>query len=115
VKLDKPGDFVGRTALATRAQAGGERELVGLAGQTRRVPRHGYRVLWDAVVAGTVTSGAPSPTLGRPVAMAYLEADVARQARRAEEEGKPSRLAVDVRGSAEPVALVPLPFYHRPP
>jgi len=114
VKLDKPGDFVGRAALAKRAQAAGERELVGLASQTRRVPRRGYEVLWDGIGRGAVTSGAPSPTLGRPIAMAYVEADVARQARQAEEDGKPSRLAVDVRGSAEPAALVPLPFYHRP-
>jgi aminomethyltransferase len=114
VKLDKPGDFVGRAALAKRAHAAAERELVGLAVQTRRVARHGYRVLWDGVASGTVTSGAPSPTLGRPIAMAYVEADVARQARQAEEEGKPGTLAVDVRGSAEPAVLMPLPFYHRP-
>jgi aminomethyltransferase len=114
VKLDKPGDFVGRSALAERAQAVGERDLVGLAGQTRRVPRHGFTVLWDAIASGTVTSGAPSPTLGRPIAMAYVEADVVRQAREAEADGKPTRLAVDIRGSAEPAVLVPLPFYHRP-
>jgi aminomethyltransferase len=114
VRLDKPGDFVGREALAERAAAAPRRELVGLVGQTRRVPRHGYGVLWDAARHGMVTSGAPSPTLGRPIAMAYLEADVARQARQAGQEGTPGRLAVDVRGSAEPAALVPLPFYHRP-
>ena len=114
VKLDKPGDFVGRAALAERARARPERELVGLVGRSRRVPRHGYEVLWDAARCGTVTSGAPSPTLGRPIAMAYLEADVARQASQAEPDGEPGRLAVDVRGSAEPAALVPLPFYHRP-
>jgi aminomethyltransferase len=114
VKLDKPGGFVGRAALAEHAQTAPERELVGLVGQTRRVPRHGYEVLWEAAQHGTVTSGAPSPTLGRPIAMAYLEADVARRARQAEQDGKPSRLAVDVRGSAEPAVLVPLPFYHRP-
>jgi aminomethyltransferase len=114
VKLGKPGDFVGRAALAKRAEAEPECELVGLAGQTRRIPRHGYPVLWDGVASGTVTSGAPSPTLGRPIAMAYVEADVARQARQADEEGKPGLLAVDVRGSAEPAVLMPLPFYHRP-
>jgi aminomethyltransferase len=113
VKLGKPGEFVGRAALAKRAEAEPECELVGLAGQTRRIPRHGYPVLWDGVAAGRVTSGAPSPTLGRPIAMAYVEADVARQARRADEEGKPGRLAVDVRGSAEPAVLMPLPFYDR--
>jgi aminomethyltransferase len=114
VKLDKPGDFVGRAALQRRAQAGPGRELVGLAGRSRRVPRHGYDVLWDGTACGNVTSGAPSPTLGRPIAMAYLTPDVARKAREAGQGGEPSRLAIDVRGRAEPADLVPLPFYRRP-
>ena len=114
VKLDKPGDFVGRAALAQRVQAAPRRELVGLVSRSRRVPRHGYDVLWDAAPCGQVTSGAPSPTLGAPIAMAYVEPDVAQQARQDDEEGKPSRLAVDVRGSAEPADLVRLPFYRRP-
>jgi aminomethyltransferase len=114
VKLDKPGDFVGRAALAERARAKPERELVGLVGRSRRVPRHGYDVLWDATACGKVTSGAPSPTLGRPIAMAYVEARVASQAREAGPDSRPDRLAVDVRGNAEPADLVPLPFYRRP-
>jgi aminomethyltransferase len=80
VKLDKPGDFVGREALAQRAEAEPQRELVGLAGRSRRVPRHGYEVLWDGAARGQVTSGAPSPTLGKPIAMAYVEPRVARDA-----------------------------------
>src|SRR5258707_986375 len=47
VRLDKPGDFVGRAALGARAQASPERELVGLAGQTRRGARHGGPGLAD--------------------------------------------------------------------
>jgi len=58
-----------------------------------------------ATVVGTVTSGAPSPTLGHPVAMAYVAPEVAAEG---------TRLAVDVRGRAEPVHVVPLPFYRRP-
>jgi aminomethyltransferase len=112
VKLDKAGDFVGRAALEQAAQQVPERELVGLACRSRRVPRHGYDVLADGRPCGTVTSGAPSPTLGIPIAMAYLEADVARQARLAS-TAQPA-LAVDVRGSAEPADLVSLPFYRRP-
>jgi glycine cleavage system T protein (aminomethyltransferase) len=116
VKLDKPGDFVGRAALEERAGATPHRELVGLVGRSRRVPRHGYDVLRDAAACGTVTSGAPSPTLGRPIAMAYVEPAVALEAREAGPDGGgPSRLAVDIRGSAEPADLVPLPFYRRPP
>jgi aminomethyltransferase len=114
VKLDKPGDFVGRAALAARARAAPERELVGLAGRSRRVPRHGYDVLWDAAACGKVTSGAPSPTLGKPIAMAYVAPRVAAEARQARPDGERSRLAVDIRGTAEPADLVPLPFYRRP-
>jgi aminomethyltransferase len=80
------------------------------------VPRHGYDVLWDGTVRGTVTSGAPSPTLGRPIAMAYVEPGVAIKAREAgRDDGEPSRLAVDIRGNAEEADLVPLPFYRRTP
>jgi aminomethyltransferase len=118
VRLDKPGDFVGRAALAARAGAVPDRRLVGLAGQTRRVPRHGYAVLWDGAPAGTVTSGAPSPTLGRPIAMAYVSPAVAdeaaAEASEAGADGGAGRLAVDIRGRAEPARLVPLPFYRRP-
>jgi aminomethyltransferase len=110
VKLNKPGDFVGRAALAQRAAAGPAQVLAGLAGQSRRVPRHGYRVLWDGAEAGTVTSGAPSPTLGIPIAMAYLDPAVATAAA-ADTSG--SRLAVDIRGRAEPARLTSLPFYRR--
>jgi aminomethyltransferase len=111
VAFAKPGDFVGRAALAERAEAGPSRVLIGLIGGSRRVPRHGYPVLWDGGPHGTVTSGAPSPTLGVPIAMAYVDPDTAR---RAEEETPGTRLAVDIRGRAEPARLTSLPFYHRP-
>jgi aminomethyltransferase len=109
VKLDKPGDFVGREALTARAQEPPERVLVGLAVQSRRVARHGYPVLWDGQPAGTVTSGSPSPTLGRPIAMAYVTPQVAADAG----NDAAGRLAVDIRGNAEPATLVPLPFYRK--
>ncbi|GLX01300.1 glycine cleavage system aminomethyltransferase GcvT [Microtetraspora sp. NBRC 16547] len=101
VKFDKPGDFVGRAALAERTAPG--RRLVGLVARGRRVPRHGYPVTREGEVVGEVTSGAPSQTLGKPIAMAYVSAD-------ALEKGD---LAVDIRGSHEPVDVVDLPFYRR--
>jgi aminomethyltransferase len=109
VRLDKPGDFVGRAALAARAAAAPQRELIGLVGQSRRVPRHGYDVLWDDQPCGSVTSGAPSPTLGAPIAMAYVRPGTAEQAA----DPAHGQLAVDVRGQAEPARLVELPFYRR--
>jgi aminomethyltransferase len=110
VTFGKPGDFVGRAALEACAQAGPSRVLVGLTGATRRIPRHGYAVLWDGQARGTVTSGAPSPTLGVPIAMAYVDPEVARLAPGDTSGGA---LAVDIRGSAEPARLVDLPFYRR--
>jgi aminomethyltransferase len=123
VKLDKTSDFVGKKALAARANQAPARLLAGLVGQTRRVPRHGYTVLWEGKPSGTVTSGAHSPTLGRPIAMAYLDAEAAasaaKEAQQAAEAGLSpgdvagGRLAIDIRGSAEPAALIKLPFYRR--
>ena len=82
------------------------------------VPRHGYPVLWDGQPRGTVTSGAPSPTLGVPIAMAYVEPEVAAAAASTGTGAGPDdaaggRLAVDIRGRAEPAIMTPLPFYHR--
>ncbi|TMR00155.1 glycine cleavage system aminomethyltransferase GcvT [Actinomadura soli] len=103
VKLDKPGDFVGRSALAAVAQTPPGRRLVGLVARGRRAPRKGYEVVTSGgAPCGIVTSGAPSPTLGEPIAMAYLDSG-------AGETG----LAVDVRGRNEPVDVVALPFYKR--
>jgi aminomethyltransferase len=110
VVFDKPGDFVGRAALAERAQAPPRQVLAGLIAGSRRVPRHGYPVTWDGVSCGTVTSGAPSPTLAVPIAMAYLDPEIAGRAR----DDTEGRLAVDVRGRPEPARITDLPFYRRP-
>jgi aminomethyltransferase len=104
VKFDKPGDFVGRSALAERASSGPRLRLAGLTMQSRRVARHGYPVFADGQEAGTVTSGAPSPTLGRPIAMAYLTAEV---------DVRDAVLSVGIRGEAVPAELTDLPFYSR--
>ncbi|MEP7025292.1 MAG: glycine cleavage system aminomethyltransferase GcvT [Actinomycetota bacterium] len=129
VKFSKPGDFVGRAALAELDGAPPRQVLTGLTLGSRRVPRHGYTVLWDGQPCGTVTSGAPSPTLGKPIAMAYLDPAVAQQAQdsvaagnspaagdstAASDGATAGRLAVDIRGRAEPATIVPLPFYRRP-
>jgi aminomethyltransferase len=106
IKLDKPGDFVGRTALAALAKTPPGRTLAGLVARGRRVPRHGYDVVTsDGTPCGIVTSGAPSPTLGKPIAMAYIDAGHAED----------TDLAVDIRGKHEPVDKVALPFYRRTP
>ncbi|MEU3861443.1 glycine cleavage system aminomethyltransferase GcvT [Streptomyces sp. NPDC028722] len=108
VKFEKEGDFVGREALAgaaSRAEASAPRVLVGLVAEGRRVPRAGFSVVAGGQVIGEVTSGAPSPTLGKPIAMAYVDAAYAAPGT----EG----VGVDIRGTHEPYEVVALPFYKR--
>ncbi|MER7233359.1 glycine cleavage system aminomethyltransferase GcvT [Streptomyces olivaceus] len=108
VKFEKEGDFVGRAALAeaaSQAEQSPPRVLVGLVAEGRRVPRAGYQVVSGGAVVGEVTSGAPSPTLGRPVAMAYVDP--------AHAAPGTAGVGVDIRGSHEPYEVVALPFYKR--
>ena len=112
VRFDKTtngGAFVGREALekaAEQAQSQPPRVLVGLVSAGRRVPRAQMAVVTveDGAVIGSITSGAPSPTLGKPIAMAYLDPARATPG---------STVAVDVRGTREPVEVVALPFSMR--
>ncbi len=106
VKLEKQGDFVGREALARVAKDGPAKRLVGLRITGRGIARHGYPVLDDGEPTGVVTSGTHSPTLGVPIAMAYVAPDV----------GEPGTiLAVEVREQPVSAEVVPLPFYKRDP
>ncbi|MCY1211873.1 Aminomethyltransferase [compost metagenome] len=108
VSLAKESDFVGRAALealkAGGAGATSGRKLVGLKGLGRRAGRGHYPVLKDGAVVGEVTSGQPSPTLGYPVALAYVDVEFS-------EVG--TALDIDLRGKAEPFEVVALPFYKR--
>ena len=105
VKLDKPGDFVGRAALERIKAAGPTKRLVGLVVEGRGIARHGYKVLSGDRPTGVVTSGTQSPTLGIPIAMAYVTPADA-------EPG--TILAVEVRDAPVPTKVVDLPFYRRP-
>ncbi|MFJ6313800.1 glycine cleavage system aminomethyltransferase GcvT [Pseudarthrobacter oxydans] len=108
VSLAKESDFVGKAVLAElKALGAGStsgRKLVGLKGLGRRAGRSHYPVLKDGNVVGEVTSGQPSPTLGYPIAMAYVDV----------EHSEPgTALDIDLRGKPEPFEVVALPFYKR--
>ena len=104
VKLTKPGDFVGRAALERIAVDGPRRRLVGLIVRGRGIARHGYPVFAADRETGVVTSGAPSPTLGVPIALAFVAPGDA-------EPG--TMLGVGIRDARVPAEVVPLPFYRR--
>ena len=110
VNLKKEGEFVGRTAVEA-GPPDGARVLVGLKAEGRRSGRADYLVFATADktvgeddAVGSITSGALSPTLGFPIAMAYVDAD---------HSAVDTPLFLDVRGTRIPASVVPLPFYKR--
>ncbi len=102
VKLDK-GEFVGRDSLLTVKQEGPRRSFVGLELEGRAIARHGHAINDSGRRVGEVTSGTFSFTLGRAVAMGYVET--------ASRESQD--LTVEVRDSLVPARPCPLPFYKR--
>ena len=103
VKLDKPGDFVGRAALEKAAVEGPKRRLVGLTVEGRGIARHGYPVHVGERRTGIVTSGTQSPTLGVPIAMAYVSPDDAEPATMVDIEIRDDACP----GTGRPVAVLP--------
>lgn len=96
-------NFVGKGATAPEDA----RVLVGLTAEGRRAGRAGYAVHSsddDASVIGEITSGTLSPTLGYPVAMAFVDPAYA-------EVGM--QLFLDIRGTRIPATVTALPFYRR--
>jgi aminomethyltransferase len=70
--VEQDGDFVGARAIRERARAGHSRALVGFVLEERGVPRAGCAVAQGGREVGAVTSGGPSPTLGKSIGLAYV-------------------------------------------
>jgi aminomethyltransferase len=97
-------EFIGRAALEQRKNDPQRPVRVGLALSGRRVPRERFGIYSGDENVGEVTSGTFSPTLGRPIAMAYVRPESARTG---------NTLTVDIRGTRETCEATPLPFYKR--
>ncbi|ACV58812.1 glycine cleavage system aminomethyltransferase GcvT [Alicyclobacillus acidocaldarius] len=104
VKFDK-GDFIGREALLSQAEAGPSRRLVGVEMADRAIPRTGYAVFRGEQRVGEITSGTLSPTLERPIGLALVNASAAAVG---------ETLEVEIRGKRHVARVVPIPFYRRP-
>ena len=104
-KMEKP-EFVGRAALAKASANGLKRTLVGLEMIERGIARDDYKV-FDAAgeEVGVVTSGSPSPTLSKNIALAYVPPALAALG---------TTLLVEVRSQRVKAQVVATPFYKRP-
>ena len=103
-KMEK-GEFVGRAALEL-LRATVTRRLAGLEMIDRGIARDGYPCRNEGgEVIGKVTSGSPSPTLGKNIALAYLPPEFTALG---------TVVYVEIRGQKLKARVVPTPFYRRP-
>lgn len=94
-------DFPGAARIVAALEQGPARRRVGLLLEGRMAAREGAQVLADNRVVGTVTSGGFAPTLGRPIAMAFVETALAVPG---------TELSLSVRGKTIPATITSLPF-----
>ena len=105
VKPDRP-DFIGRDMLAATAEAGPREVLVGFEMVGTAVPAEGSAVVRDGRAIGRVTSSKWSPTLDRPIGLAWLPTDLA-----VEDASITVRLGTGREGASAPAVVRTKPFY----
>ena len=105
VSLTKEADFPGNAILRKQKSEGVKEKLIAFRVKEKGPPpRPHYPLFQGAVQVGEVTSGAPSPTLGYGIGLAYVKTACA-------EPG--ALLELEVRGARVPVEVVKKPFYKR--
>jgi aminomethyltransferase len=105
VHLDKAEDFIGRSVLEVQKSQGVTKRIVGLQLEGRNIARHDYPIVDDSgTPIGIVTSGTLSPTLGYPIALAYVPIALAKIG---------TAVQVSIRGKSYPATVVKRPFYRR--
>jgi aminomethyltransferase len=102
--VDLKKDFTGVEALRVIQEEGPARKLVGLELEGKRIARQGTPIRSGEQVVGEVTSGTLSPTLGKSIAMAYVDTNYS---------GEGTELQADLKGTLNPAKVVKLPFYKR--
>lgn len=104
-KLEKEADFIGKETLLALSANAPAKKLVGLEMVDRGIARDGYPVRSiEGELLGVVTSGSPSPTLKKNIALAFVppaEAELGNE------------VAVEIRGNLVKAKVIPTPFYKR--
>jgi aminomethyltransferase len=103
-KMEK-GDFIGRSALQRAKDAGLTRTLVGLEMIERGIARDEYRCVNEkGEPIGVITSGSPSPTLCKNIALAYVPPSMSAIG---------TTIYVEIRNQKAKAQVVTTPFYKR--
>jgi aminomethyltransferase len=102
--VDLTKEFTGVEALRVIQERGPARKLVGLELEGKRIARQGTPIRAGEQIVGEVTSGTLSPTLGKSIAMAYVDSNFTAEG---------TQLQADLKGTLNPAKVVKLPFYKR--
>jgi len=99
-KINK-GDFIGKDILLKVKTDGLKRKLVGLLGNDKSFPRHGYDITSGGKKIGEITSGTVSPVLEKPIAMGYVDI---------KDSAEGNDINIMIRGKEIPMKIVKTPF-----
>ena len=100
VKL-KNRKFIGKSALLAEKKKGITKQMIGFQMLDRAVARTGYAVYQGGERIGTVTSGAPSPSLKSNIGFASIESQAVPEN---------EKIDVEIRGKLHPAKIVEVPF-----
>jgi len=96
------GNFIGKENLLKQKEQGLTKKLVGFEMLEFGIPRKDYSIFYENQVVGKVTSGLLSPTLNKPIGLAYVPLELSAQ-------GK--TFHVSIRGKQNLAQVVKTPFY----
>ena len=103
VKFHK-SDFIGKKSLLRQKEAGIDKKLVCLIVDGREIPRRGYEISLHGRFVGSVTSGTRSPSLGKGIAMGYVENGLNKERQ---------ELDIIIRGKKIAARVINPPFYKK--
>ena len=104
-KRREGGGYLGHSAVMDAFENGPKQTRIGLALEGRMPAREGAQVYAGEKPIGTVTSGGFSPTLGHPIAMAYVDSAFAEP-----DDAAASDLTIAVRNKHLPAKVTAMPF-----
>ena len=95
------GGFPGAAVVQKQIAEGAPRKRVGLLPEGKAIAREGAEIVIGGKTVGIVTSGGFAPTLGRAIAMGYVERS---------QSANGTKVDLLVRGKPVPSEIVPMPF-----
>lgn len=100
----KKGNFIGRDVLVNQKETGIKKKLIPIIFEDRVFPRKDYQIQKDGISVGKITSGTVSPILEKPIALGYVNIELANEG---------TDLDVIIRNKPASAKVTKLPFVNK--